>query len=147
MEMFTAVWFVGRRNGEMKPLDLWILLVLKSADGWIHLNKVMAVIFLLEKTYGLTNTAFRPNSGIPWSIEVEIALKKLTSFGLVDELPEDRGYRLGEKGHRVVRKIPIKDPKWRAPYSTAEFFTRWNIRDLAEYIRANYPEYVVNRTR
>jgi len=114
--------------------------VLKTADGWVHLNKVMAVVFLLEKTCGLMGAGFRPNNGVPWSIEVETALKRLASLGFVDELPEDRGYRLGEKGRRAVGKI-LKHQRRRAPYAVAEFFIRWNMRDLAEYIRANYPEY------
>jgi len=130
-----------RREG-LGPLELWILLMLKSADGWIHIDKVMAVMFLLEKTYGATGASFRPNGGsIPWSIEVETALKKLASLGFVDELPEDRGYRLGEKGLQAVGKLLLKDPKWRLPYTDAKLFTRLNIRNLAERIRSNYPEY------
>lgn len=117
-------------------------MILKTADGWVHL-KVMAVMFLLEKAYSLVGVSFRPNGGIPWSVEVETALKKLASRGFVEELPEDRGYRLGEKGRRIIRKIPLKDPKWRFPYSNAELLIRWNTRNLAEYIRMNYPEYVV----
>jgi hypothetical protein len=117
--------------------------MLRAADGWIHIDKVMAVAFLLEKTYGLTGAVFRPNGGIPWSIEVESALKRLASRGFVDELPEDRGYRLSEKGRRAVGKIPPRDPKWRSAYLDATLFARQNMRDLAEYIRNRYPEYAV----
>jgi DNA-binding PadR family transcriptional regulator len=53
-------------------------------------------------------------------------------------------YRLTEKGRKVVEEIPLKDPKWRLPYSDVEFFVEWDVRDLMEYIYVNYPEYAVN---
>jgi hypothetical protein len=139
---------VGNREekgGGLSPLDLWILLILRAADGWIRIDKVMAVAFLVEKIYGLTGAAFRPSGGVPWSVEVEAALKRLALRGFADELPEDRGYRLSGRGRRAVRKIlgkiPPRDPKPRCAYLDATVLVRQDVRGLAEYIRGRYPEY------
>jgi len=63
-------------------------------------------MLLLEKTCGLTGAGFRLNNGVPWSIEVETALKRSTSLSFVGELPENHGYRLGENGAPRRRQDP-----------------------------------------
>jgi hypothetical protein len=141
------VLFGPRRRAEgLRPAELWILLVLKAAGGEVCCRtKVMNIIFLLEAAYGVIGVEFEPHDYGPWSGEVECALRRLVRLGLVEELPPEvagaaRAYRLTEEGRRAVEGIPLKDPRWRLPYEDAEFFARWDVRDLVEYIRVNYPE-------
>jgi len=141
---------------KLKPVELWILLILKAAGGEVCCKtKIMKILFLLERVYGIIGVKFEPYSYGPWSKDVEDALMRLVELGLVEEGelqkppegPEHTGlmylYRLTEKGRKVVEKIPLKDPKWKLPYSDVEFFVEWDVRDLMEYIYVNYPEYAV----
>ena len=141
---------------KLRPVELWILLILKAAGGEVCCKtKIMKILFLLEKVYGITGARFEPYIYGPWSKDVEDALRRLVELGLVEERvlqkppegPEHTGlmylYRLTEKGRKVVEKIPLKDPKWKLPYSDVEFFVEWDVRDLMEYIYVNYPEYAV----
>ncbi|NAZ33494.1 MAG: hypothetical protein GU356_04310 [Pyrobaculum sp.] len=142
---------------KLKPVELWILLVLKAAGGEVCCKtKIMKILFLLERVYGIIGVKFEPYNYGPWSKDVEDALRRLVELGLVEERelpkpqdgPEHTGlmylYRLTEKGRRAVEKIPLKDPKWRVPYAAVRFFVGWDVRDLMEYIYVNYPEYAVN---
>jgi len=133
-------WFRRKKetSEELGLLDIWILMALK-AEGLVDRNKIMAIVFLLERAYGLTKTCFVPGR-IPWSRDVETALRRLVEIGLIEELPE-RAYRLTEEGRRAVEKIPMKDPKFRYSYADIKFFTRWDLDSLVEYIRLNYPQY------
>jgi uncharacterized protein YwgA len=141
----------------LRPVELWILLILKAGGGEVCCKtKIMKILFLLERVYGIIGVKFRPYDYGPWSKEVEGALERLVELGLVEERelqkppegPVHTGllyvYRLTEKGRKVVEKIPLKDPKWKLPYSDVEFFVGWDVRDLMEYIYVNYPEYAVN---
>ena len=141
----------------LKPVELWILLILKAGGGEVCCKtKIMKILSLLERVYGIIGVRFEPYSYGPWSKDVEDALRRLVELGLVEERelpkpqdgPEHTGlmylYRLTEKGRSIVEKIPLKDPRWRIPYSDVEFFVEWDVRDLMEYIYVNYPEYAVN---
>jgi uncharacterized protein YwgA len=140
----------------LRPVELWILLILKAAGGEVCCKtKIMKILFLLERIYGIIGVKFRPYDYGPWSKEVEGALERLVELGLIEERelqkppegPEHTGlmyvYRLTEKGREVVEKIPLKDPRWKLPYATVRFFVGWDVRDLLEYIYVNYPEYAV----
>jgi uncharacterized protein YwgA len=142
---------------KLRPVELWILLILKAAGGEVCCKtKIMKILFLLEKVYGIIGVKFRPYDYGPWSKEVEGALERLVELGLVEERelqkppegPEHTGlmyvYRLTEKGRSVVEKIPLNDPRWKLPYAAVKFFVEWDLRDLMEYIYVNYPEYAVN---
>ena len=142
---------------KLRPVELWILLILKAAGGEVCCKtKIMKILFLLERVYGVTGVGFEPHDYGPWSKEVEDALRRLVELGLIEEreLPkppegqEHTGvmyvYRLTEKGRRAVERIPLKDPRWRLPYEDVKFFVGWDVRDLVEYIYINYPEYAVN---
>jgi uncharacterized protein YwgA len=140
---------------KLRPVELWILLILKAGGEVCCKTKIMKILFLLERVYGITGVRFEPYSYGPWSKDVEDALRRLVELGLVEERelpkpqdgPEHTGlmylYRLTEKGRKVVEKIPLKAPKWRLPYSDVEFFVEWDVRNLMEYIYVNYPEYAV----
>lgn len=140
----------------LRPVELWILLILKAAGGEVCCKtKIMKILFLLERVYGIIGVKFEPYNYGPWSKDVEDALRRLAELGLVEERelqkppegPEHTGvihvYRLTEKGRSVVEKIPLKDPRWRLPYADVKFFVGWDVRDLMEYIYVNYPEYDV----
>ncbi len=142
---------------KLRPVELWILLILKAAGGEVCCKtKIMKILFLLERVYGVIGVKFEPYDYGPWSKEVEDALRRLVELGLIEEGelpkppegPEHTGvmyvYRLTEKGRRAVERIPLKDPRWRLPYEDVKFFARWDVRDLVEYIYVNYPEYAVN---
>ena len=141
---------------KLKPVELWILLILKAAGGEVCCKtKIMKILFLLERVYGIIGVKFEPYNYGPWSKDVEDALRRLAELGLVEERelqkppegPEHTGvihvYRLTKKGRSVVEKIPLKDPRWRLPYADVKFFVGWDVRDLMEYIYVNYPEYDV----
>ena len=151
--------FGSRRRGAAKglrPAELWILLVLRAAGGEVCCKtKMMNIIFLLEAAYGVIGVEFEPHDYGPWSGEVDGALRRLVRLGLVEELPPEAAgaahvYRLAEEGRRAVEEaaeeIPFEDPRWRLPYSDAEFFARWDAGDLMEYVRVNYPEYAAGST-
>jgi len=142
---------------KLRPVELWILLILKAAGGEVCCKtKIMKILFLLERVYGVTGVGFEPYDYGPWSKEVEDALRRLVELGLIEEGelpkppegPEHTGvmyvYRLTEKGRRALERIPLKDPRWRLPYEDVKFFVEWDVRDLVEYIYVNYPEYAVN---
>jgi uncharacterized protein YwgA len=137
-------------------VELWILLILKAAGGEVCCKtKIMKILFLLERVYGIIGVKFEPYNYGPWSKDVEDALRRLVELGLIEERelqkppegPEHTGvihvYLLTEKGRSVVEKIPLKDPRWRLPYADVEFFVGWDVRDLMKYIYVNYPEYDV----
>jgi uncharacterized protein YwgA len=109
---------------KLRPVELWILLILKAAGGEVCCKtKIMKILFLLERVYGIVGVRFEPYNYGPWSKDVEHALRRLVELGLVEERelqkplegPEHTGlmyiYRLTEKGREVVEKIPLKDPK------------------------------------
>ena len=76
--------------------------------------KMMKVLFLLERVYGITGVRFRPHDCGPWSKEVEGALERLARLGLVEEVePPEGAFCASTASLRrdVVEKIPIKDPK------------------------------------
>jgi hypothetical protein len=140
-------WLRERRKRAvfLNLLEIWILLVLKAAGTWVRTDKIMIIIFLLEKVYGLAGACFvrgRIPWSIPWSGDVVNALRRLTSLGLVEELPQGIGaYRLTENGRTAVERYSMSDPKIRYPYADAKFFIEWDMDALAEYIRVNYPEW------
>jgi uncharacterized protein YwgA len=142
---------------KLRPVELWILLILKAAGSEVCCKaKIMKILFLLERVYGIIGVKFEPYNYGPWSKDVDDALRRLVELGLVEERelpkpqegPEHTGllyvYRLTEKGRSVVEKIPLKDPRWRIPYAAVRFFVGWDVRDLMEYIYVNYPEHAVN---
>ena len=134
-------WLRKRRKKAvpLSLLEIWILLVLKAAGGrWVGTDKIMIIIFLLEKVYSLTKACFLP--GRIWSGEVVAALRRLTSLGLVEESPQG-AYRLTENGRMTVERYSMGDPKIRYPYADAEFFVEWDVNTLREYVRVNYPEW------
>jgi hypothetical protein len=118
----------GKKDRDMKteikklrPVELWILLILKAGGGEVCCKtKIMKILFLLERVYGITGVKFEPYSYGPWSKDVEDALRRLVELGLIEERelpkpqegPEHTGlmylYRLTEKGRSVVEKIPLK---------------------------------------
>jgi DNA-binding PadR family transcriptional regulator len=100
----------------------------------------MAVIFLLERVYGLARARFVPGR-IPWSGDVVNALRRLASLGLVEEL-HGRAYRLTEDGRMAVERYSMGDPRIRYPFADIRFFIEWDTNTLAEYIKVNYPEWV-----
>jgi len=183
---------VETETEKLRPVELWILLILKAGGEVCSKTKIMKILFLLERVYGIIGVKFKPYIFGPWSEDVEHALRRLVELGLVEErelqkppkgqehtglmylyrniekglsvavtwsedvehalrwvvrlgLVEEmeRVYRLTEKGRSVVEKIPLKDPRWRLPYSDVEFFMGWDVRDLMKYIYVNYPEYDV----
>jgi uncharacterized protein YwgA len=67
-------------------VELWILLILKAAGGEVCCKtKIVKILFLLEKVYGITGVRFEPYSYGPWSKDVEDALRRLVELGLVEE--------------------------------------------------------------
>ena len=135
-------WLKERRKMlSLNWLEVWILLILKAAGGrWVGVDKIMAIIFLLEKVYGLTKARF-VRGRIPWSGDIAAALKRLASLGLVEETL-GKAYRLTENGRMAVERYSMSDPRIRYPYVDASFFIEWDIDALAEYIKVNYPEWV-----
>jgi hypothetical protein len=135
-------WLKERRKTiNLNWLEVWLLLVLKAANGrWVGVDKIMAVIFLLERVYGLARARFVPGR-VPWSGDVVNALRELASLGLVEEL-HSRAYRLTENGRMAVERYSMGDPRIRYPFADIRFFIGWDVDALAEYIRVNYPEWV-----
>jgi len=134
-------WLRERRKRAMSLslLEIWILLVLKAAGGrWVGTDKIMIIIFLLEKVYGLTRACFMP--GRIWSGDVVNALRRLTSLGLIEEL-HGKAYRLTENGRMTVERYSMSDPKIRYPYVDAKLFIEWDVNTLREYVWVNYPEW------
>ncbi len=126
------------RKADLNWLEIWILFVLSTAGGWIGIEKIMAIIFLLERVYGLSKACFVPGR-IPWSHDVVDALARLTSLGLVEV--DDRAYRITENGRMAIERYSTGDPRIRYPLVAVKFFIEWNVDTLAEYIRVNYPEW------
>jgi hypothetical protein len=138
--MLSAMkWLGEKKKVDLNWLEVWILLTLKAAGNWVGIEKIMAIIFLLERVYGLSKTQFVP-SRIPWSNDVVDALSRLTSLGLVEA--SGSSYRLTEDGLKVVKRYPLSKVVYRYPFSCIQFFIDWDIDTLAEYIKANYPEWV-----
>jgi hypothetical protein len=135
-------WLKERKKAiDLSWLEVWILLVLKAAGGrWVGVDKIMAIIFLLERVYGLSRACFVPGR-IPWSEDVANALKRFVSLRLVEELPQGGAYRLTEKGRMAVEKYSLSDVKIRYPFSCIKFFIDWDTDTLAEYIQVNYPDW------
>jgi len=138
-------WLGERRRKAVVNLDLpevWILLILKAAKGgWVRLDKIMAIMFLLERVFGLARARFTPGR-IPWSQDVKCMLERLVSLGLAEALLQGDAYRLTENGRMTVERYSMKDPRIRYPYASIRFFIEWDINALAEYILVNYPEWV-----
>ena len=123
-------------------LEVWLLLILKAAGGqWVRVDKIMAIMFLLERVYGLTRSRFAPGR-IPWSRDVKCALERLTSLGLAEALPQGGAYRLTEGGRMAVERYSTSDPRIKYPYADIRFFIEWDVDALAEFILVNYPEWV-----
>jgi hypothetical protein len=136
-------WLGERKKKTVVNLDLpevWLLLILKASAGWVRLDKIMAIMFLLERVYGLTRARFVPGR-IPWSQDVKCMLERLASHGLV-EAHWGGAYRLTESGRMAVERYSMKDPRIKYPYADIRFFIDWDIDTLAEYIMVNYPEWV-----
>ena len=135
-------WLKERRKTiSLNWLEIWILFILKAAGGrWVGVDKIMAIIFLLERVYGLARARFVPGR-IPWSGDVVNALRRLVSLGLVEETL-GKAYRLTENGRMAAERYSMGDPRIRYPYVDASFFIEWNMDALAEYIKVNYPEWV-----
>ena len=134
-------WLRGKKKVvSLSLLEIWILLILKAGGGWVGADKVMAIIFLLERVYGLAKVCFVPGR-IPWSRDVANALNRLTSLGLAEALPQGGAYRLTENGRMAVERYSLSDLRLRYPYNLIKFFIGWNTDALADYIRVNYPEW------
>jgi hypothetical protein len=131
-------WLRERRKADFNWLEVWILYVLRAAGGWVDVEKIMAIVFLLERVYGLSKACFLPGR-IPRSRDVVDALARLTSLGLVEA--SGNSYRLTEDGLAVVKRYPLNKVEYRYPFSCIEFFIDWPTDSLAEYIRVNYPEW------
>ena len=129
-------------------VEMWMLLLLRLAGGELCCKtKIMKLLFLVERVYGVTGAKFKPG---PWSKDVEEALKGL---GLVEEKalnkppegPEHTGtehvYRLTEAGREAVEKIPVRDMGWEYPYIRAKTFIDWDVGELTRYIHINYSEH------
>jgi hypothetical protein len=129
-------WPRRKRGPDLNWLEVWILLILAAGGGWVGVDKIMAIAFLLERAYGssLIRACFVPG---PWSEDVIAALKRLTSLGLAEEM--GGAYRLSEKGKMVIESYPMNDVKIRYPYVEIKFFVKWDVGSLKEYIRVNYP--------
>ncbi len=132
-------WLKRRKAPNLNWLEIWITLILQAAGGgWVGVDKIMKIAFLLERVYGgpdgLIRVCFSPG---PWSEDVSLALKKLTSLGLIEE--REGAYRLTENGKAVVDGYPMNDARFRYPYVSAKFFMDWDLHNLKEYIRVNYP--------
>ncbi len=132
-------WLKRRKAPDLNWLEIWILLILKAGGGWVGVDKIMAITFLLARVYGgpngLIKVCFVPG---PWSEDVDFALKRLTSLGLI-EGREGGAYRLTESGKAVVEGYPMSDVRFRYPYAEIRFFIDWDVGTLKEYIRVNYP--------
>jgi len=121
---------------KLKPVELWILLILKAAGGEVCCKtKIMKILFLLERVYGIIGVKFEPYNYGPWSKDVEDALMRLVELGLVEERelpkppegPERTGvihvYLLTKKGHRAVetRSKDVEDAlRWRVELGLIE---------------------------
>jgi hypothetical protein len=136
-------WLRKRKKAiDLSWLEIWILLILKAAGGrWVDVKKIMAVVFLLERVYGLSKACFI-HGRIPWSRDVDGALRRLASLGLVDVLPQGGAYRLTESGRMAVERYSLSDVRIRYPFSCIKFFIDWDVDTLAEYIQVNYPDWV-----
>ncbi|MFZ8810685.1 MAG: hypothetical protein ACO2PN_21575 [Pyrobaculum sp.] len=138
MQTFVG-WLRKRRNvPDLNWFEIWILFILAAGGGWVGIDKIMAIAFLLERVYGGPNGLVRVCfvHG-PWSEDVIVVLKRLVSLGLAEEL--GGAYRLSESGKAVVESYPMNDVKIRYPYANIKFFINWNMNSLKEYIRVNYP--------
>jgi len=141
----VSVFVMRPKEGEKGPvlslLEVWIMLILKAANGrWVEADKIMAIALLLEKIYGLTKACFVP-SRIPWSRDVDAALKRLAELKLAEASPQGGAYRLTEEGRVAVERYPPNDPRIRYPFSCIKFFADWSTDTLAEYIQVNYPDW------
>jgi hypothetical protein len=130
-----------KRAADLSWLEIWILLVLKAAGGrWVDLRKIMAIVFLLERLYGLSRASFVPGR-VPWSRDVGLALGRLALLGLVEESLVGGAYRLTESGRVAVERYPLSDVKVRYSFILIKFFIDWDIDALREYIQVNYPDW------
>jgi len=130
-----------KRVASLNLLEIWILLILKAAAGrWVRVDKIMAIVFLLERKYGLSKARFVPGV-IPWSGDVVVALRRLASLGLAEELPQGGAYRLTEEGRMTIERYSLGDPKLRYPFIDMKSFIEWDVNALAKHIRVNYPEW------
>jgi hypothetical protein len=134
----TSVKWLRKKAPELNWIEIWILLILKAGGGWIGIDKIMAITFLLERVYGgsngLVEIRFVPG---PRSEDVVDALKRLVAQGLAEG--REGAYRLSEKGRTVVESLSMNDVKIKHPYAGVELFIEWDVDTLKEYIRVNYP--------
>ncbi len=106
-------------------MELWILLILKAAGGKVCCKtKIMKILFLLEKVYGITGVKFEPYSYGPWSKDVKGALRRLVELGLVEERelqkppegPEHTTFTASPKrGVKSLRKTRSRTPNGNFP--------------------------------
>ncbi len=122
---------MGQRS-ELEPPDLWVVQVLRTAGGWVGTNRIMAVLSALRLSYPMSGVSFTHRNGVPWSPEVEEALKRLAAQGVVEE---SKGvYRLTKKGRKLAEKV-LPRSTWTLPYADVVFYLAWDVEQLAEYTR------------
>jgi len=74
-----------------------------------------------------------PRGGVPWSPEIEEALRRLAAQKLVEE--SGGSYRLSKKGNRLAERVLPRNA-WALPYADIVFYMMWNAEKLAEHVRA-----------
>ncbi len=119
------------QKSELGPPDLWVVQVLRVAMGWVNVDKIMAVLSALRLTYSMPGVSFVQRGGVLWSAEVEEALKRLVSQGLVEE--SKGAYRLTKRGDRLAEKV-LPRSVWTLPYADVVFYLAWDVKQLAEYV-------------
>jgi hypothetical protein len=119
-------------------LEAWLLLILRVSDvEWVAIEKIMMIVFLLDRVFGPKTHFMRGE--IPWSKCVECKLEELMSRGFVES--KDSMYRITERGKMEVEKYPLNEPRFRYTLLDIKFFLPWSEKSLKEYIKINYPEW------
>ena len=119
---------------ELKTPDLWVVQVLRAAGGWVSTDKIMAVLLAVKLAYPMPGVSFAPRGEAFWSPEVEEALRRLTTWGFVEE---SKGLcRLTGKGNKLAEKA-LPRSSWTLPYADVVFYLLWDVKQLTEYIHRN----------
>jgi hypothetical protein len=121
---------------ELRPTDLWVLQVLRTASGWVPAEKLMLVLYAVKLVYPMPGVSFTSRGLAFWSPEIEEALRRLVKEGLVEE--SNGAYRITKRGNRIAEKA-LPSNGWALPYADVVFYLTWNIKQLAEYISNHHP--------
>jgi hypothetical protein len=116
---------------ELKPPDLWVVQVLRTASGWVVAEKIVAVLCAIKLHYPMPGPSFELHNGALRSPEVEEALRRLVALGLVEE--RNGTYRLTKKGSKLAERILPGNGR-ALPYADVAFYLSWDVGQLVQRI-------------